>query len=207
MARRQQRPVAVMEVVSRILGRLQEEQVKRPGRASLQVFAAFDRIGAPVTTHAEPVHFRGGVLTLKVDGSPWLTELTFLEAHILESVNKALGKVMVKGLRLRLGEMKPRPPRLPPMRPLSPKERADVAAWTADIRDDAVRDAVARAAATSLARGPTEGTPPSGPPGPRIALSPQVEPPQEPEIRYGYGRREVDRWQLAREAAKVPEDD
>jgi hypothetical protein len=197
--------VAVMEVVSQLLGRLQEEQAKRPGRASLQVFAAFDTIGAPVTTHAEPVHFRGGMLTLKVDGSPWLTELTFLEAHILQRINAALPKPMVKGLRLRLGPMKPRPPKLPPLRPLSPVESARVAAWTAEIKDDAVRAAVARAAATSLVRGPTEGPVPSGPPGPRIALAPQLDP-EEPELRYGFGRREVDRWQLAREAKKVPEE-
>ncbi|MCA9554274.1 MAG: DUF721 domain-containing protein [Myxococcales bacterium] len=206
MARAKQKPVAVMEVVTRLLGRLQEEQVRRPGRASLQVFAAFDAIGAPVTTHAEPVHFRGGVLTLKVDGSPWLTELTFLEAHILERLNAALPKPMVKGLRLRLGAPRPRPPRLPPKRPLTSAEQAAVYAWTAEIKDEAVRDAVARAAATSLARGPTEGTPPSGPPGPLMAVSPPVEEPEEPELRYGYGRREVDRWHLAREAAKVPEE-
>lgn len=197
----------MVEVLSGLLGKLQDEQVRRTGSRSLEVFQAFDRIGPPVTEHAEPVLLRGGVLTLRVSGSTWMTELSFLERQIVDRVNTVLGRKVVEGLRLRLGNVRPRVPPKPPRRRLSAAEKADVEAWTADIANEAVRAAVARAASTSLARGPTEGKPPSGPPGPRIALSPAIEPEPEHGLTYGFGRREIDKWQLRREQASSEDEE
>lgn len=205
MARAKRKPVPVVEVLGGLLGRLQDEQVRRTGSHSLEVFTAFDKIGPPVTEHAEPVLLRGKILTLRVSGSAWMTELSFLEPRIVARVNEIVGRKVVEGLRLRLGNVRRRAPRTPPKRPLTAREAAEVEAWTSEIRDDAVRAAVAKAMATSLARGPTEGTPPSGPPGPRIAAPQKAEPEPEHGLTYGWGKRAIDKW--AERRAHAQDDD
>lgn len=207
VARAKRKPVAVIDVLSGLLGKLQDEQVKRTGTRSLEVFTAFDKIGPPVTDHAEPVFLRGGVLTLRVSGSTWMTELSFLEGRIVARINELVGRKAVKGLRLSLGNVRRRAPKKPPKRALTAEERSEVEAWTAGIDDDAVRAAVQKAATTSIARGPTEGTPPSGPPGPRTVLLAKPEPEPEHGLTYGYGRRDVDKWKARRHAAAKDDDD
>lgn len=209
MARGKSQPVPVLEVLSRLLGNLQDEQVRRTGSRALEIFAAFDRIGPPVSDHAEPILYKSGVLTLMVDGPTWLTELSFLERQVVDRINALVGRKAVRSLRLRLGSPRRRPPPLPAKRKLTPHENEEVASWTAGIKDEAVRDAVARAAATSLARGPTEGTPPSGPPGPRLTPREKVEAEPEHGLSYGFGHRDVDKWKVRRDdaaAALIRED-
>lgn len=191
--RRKKRPVQVFEVLSKIMADLGDVEVKRTGQRALEVFQAFESVGPPITEHAEPALFRGGVLTLRVSGSPWLNELSFMETQLKARINSALGREVVEGLRFRLGNVRPRRAPVPPLRALNRRERAEVEGWTSEIANDAVREAVARAAASSLARGPREGPIPEGPPGPRVCL-PKVEPEPEPTLSYGWGGRKVDRW-------------
>ncbi len=192
----------IYEVLSKVLGNLQDEQVRRTGSRALEIFAAFDRVGPPMSNHAEPVLFRNGVLTLKVDGPTWLTELSFLEKQVVDRLNELVGRKVVRSLRLRLGNPKPRPAARPKKRKLRPDEKQELERWTSEIKDEAVRDAVARAAATAIAIGPTEGTPHIGPPGPRISpKNNTVEPEPEHGLTYGFGNREVDLWKQRRAQA------
>ena len=62
-------------------------------------------IGPPITEHAEPIMLRGGILTVNVADSAWLTELTFLKKDILERINRGLLKPAVRDLRMKLGSV------------------------------------------------------------------------------------------------------
>ncbi len=201
VARGKSKPVRITEVLTKLLGGLQDKQVRRTGSRALEVFAAFDRIGPPVSDHAEPTLFKGGVLTLMVNGPTWLTELSFLERQVVDRLNEAIGRKVVRSLRLRLGSPRKRVKPRPPKRRLTPQESQDVEHWTEDIKDDAVRAAVARAAKTSLASGPADGQPFSGPPGPRLTPREMVEPEPEHGLTYGFGQRDIDKWKIRRDEA------
>ncbi len=192
MAGRSRRPVAVGDILARLLDDVTGRggggaSGPKAGPAKVRrVLAAFDRIGPPVTDHADAVDFRRGVLTLQVHESAWLTELTFLRTEIIDRLNRMVGPSTVREVRLRSGSRRKRPaPPTPPPRPLTESQREAVATWTASIADDAVREAVQRAAARSLARGEVKVPEVSGPPGPRLKpAEPVVEP---APMTYGYG--------------------
>ncbi|MEL7368773.1 MAG: DUF721 domain-containing protein [Myxococcota bacterium] len=204
MARRSRKPVAVGDILARLLDEAtgtSEVSPRRGASGVSRVLTAFGRIGPPVTDHADAVHFRRGVLTLQVHESAWLTELTFLRTELIRRINKMLGGEPVREVRLRLGNRrKPSPPPPPPPRPLTDEENETVTRWTAVIQDDAVRDAVRRAAARSMIRGPVVIPKVSGPAGPR--MTPADPPEAERGLRYGYGDRQgkeragwtKDRW-------------
>ena len=203
MAGRSRRPVLVSDVLARLLDeKTGPSGVSGPrfgaGGVS-RVLSAFGRIGPPVTEHADAVDFRRGVLTLQVHESAWLTELTFLRTEIIDRVNRMVGKTAVKEVRLRLGPRRKAMSAPPPPKPLTAQQRAAVDEWTAPIADNAVREAVRRAAARCLG---VDARPPpaiSGPPGPRL----RPRDPEPPSLSYGYGDREgaerpgwtKDRWQ------------
>jgi hypothetical protein len=168
-------PSAAGEIVARILA----DQEGHPGRSSqrrgaaaLRVFRAFSRLGPPITSHAEPVQFRAGVLSLTVDDSAWLTELSFLRPEMLERLNRMLGRAMVTEIRLRHAPLSRPPHRPEPLGgppALTAAEQAALDAWSALIADEGVRAAMRRAGAYALAAGrgqrarttspPNEGTP------------------------------------------------
>lgn len=173
---RSRKPVAVGDVVARFLADRQGLPARADGALSLRVFEAFRRIGPPITDHAEVASFRRGILGLTVGDSAWLTELTFLKAEVLTRLNLALGKSVVKDLRLRPGTIgRRRPVVVRPEPVLSPLQAEKVEAWTAEIGDDELRAIVARAAARSITEPQRGPEPYRGPPGPRL-YKPEVEP-------------------------------
>ena len=60
------------------MAELGDVEVQRTGQRALEVFQAFEKVGPPITHHAEAVLFRAGVLTLRVSGSPWLNGVLWL---------------------------------------------------------------------------------------------------------------------------------
>lgn len=188
---RKRRPVLVGDIIARLIDEVTGAPKASPSRGSsagrvTQVLSAFDRIGPPVTDHADAVGFRRGVLTLQVHESTWLTELTFLKSEIVQRMNRMLGGTAVREVRLRLGPRRRVEPPRPPPRPLTSAERASIDTWTAPIADADVRDAVRRAAERSLARGAVQAPQVSGPPGPRLTPPDPADSGPAP-LKYGYG--------------------
>ncbi len=60
-------------------------------------------IGNPIASHTMPQVIRYHTLTLHVDASPWMHELTFLKEAIRKKVNAGLGKESIRSIRLKLG--------------------------------------------------------------------------------------------------------
>ena len=210
MARRgRRRPVAVGEILARLLDEQtgpSEVSGTRPGAQKVgRVLSAFGRIGAPIGDHAEAIDFRRGVLTLQVHQSAWLTELTFLRSEIIERINKMVPGAPVKDVRLRLGPRRRVVPPPSPPRPLTPEEQATVDDWISPIADDAVKEAVRRAAARSVARGSVAPPQVFGPPGPRMIANTVPTP---PPMKYGYGAGgeragwTKDRWKTRKSSKK-----
>jgi hypothetical protein len=125
----------------------------KQGFASTELVTRWtDIVGSEIAAHSEPEKiqwprpFDGktpepGTLVLRVEG-PTAIEIQHLSSVILERVNRFFGWQAVGGLRLRQTPLR-RETRKRPSAP-DPKATARVAAGLAEIKDDDLRDALAR---------------------------------------------------------------
>ncbi|MGZ3748723.1 MAG: DUF721 domain-containing protein [Pseudobdellovibrionaceae bacterium] len=58
--------------------------------------------GPTIAQNTEPVGFNRGILYLWVRNSSWMHQLSFMKDHIQETLNKRLGKPVVKNIRFTL---------------------------------------------------------------------------------------------------------
>jgi predicted nucleic acid-binding Zn ribbon protein len=140
------------------LGQLMSKVYPDPaGLDVAKVFGWWTRaVPERVVRHARPVHLRRGTLTVHVASAPWAQELVFLKDRLLRAVQRAAPEAGVRDLRFRVGPLPPMPERVAAARPKAePQVTAslpeDVARALAGVDDDDLRDAIARAAAMSLA--------------------------------------------------------
>lgn len=108
-------------------------------------------VGTRIAHKSEPWRLEQGVLYVRVVHSVWASELGLLAPDICEKLSEA--GVLVKGLRFTVGRIlrEPRPAEPPARRapraaPLPPEVQRGLHA----IFDDALRDAIGRAAATAI---------------------------------------------------------
>lgn len=59
-------------------------------------------MGPTVAQNTEPVGLNRGVLYLWVKSSSWMQQLTFMKDPILDTLNKKLGRPMIKNIRFTL---------------------------------------------------------------------------------------------------------
>jgi predicted nucleic acid-binding Zn ribbon protein len=64
-------------------------------------------VGEDVAAHAVLLALRDGVLTIGVDSAPWGTQLTYLEATLVERANAIAGPSAVRSIAVRV---RPTPP-------------------------------------------------------------------------------------------------
>lgn len=67
-----------------------------------------DAVGDVVSTEAQPVSERDGVVTVACRSSVWAQELEMLGPDLLEKVNAALGDQSVAQLRFKAGDFRAR---------------------------------------------------------------------------------------------------
>lgn len=69
-----------------------------------KVFARWDAIVGPdISKHVEPTSLRDGVLRVRTDSPAWATEVAYLSGEIAGRVNKALGRELVRELKVASG--------------------------------------------------------------------------------------------------------
>ena len=125
----------------------------KQGFASTELVTRWSEIvGAEIATHSEPEKIQWsrphdgqtpepGTLVLRVEG-PTAIEIQHLSGVVLERVNRFFGWQAVGSLRLRqapLGRKVPKPHPSP-----DPAATAQIAAGLGDIKDEDLRDALAR---------------------------------------------------------------
>lgn len=146
-------PEALGAVVEREFGRLASG---RP--LGIGVITAWRRaVGDRVARRALPIRERAGTLTVRVETGPWLTELQMLAPSILERLQSQAGCGRLRALRFEVGPLPrgsgrgapaPEAGRVGPPTPLPPAVEAALAA----IRDEALRDRIARALRAAFTR-------------------------------------------------------
>ena len=93
-----------MEELGNILPRVLKKHVRNEGGPVLAVLAGiWPRVaGAALAEQSRPAAFFAGVLTLAVGCPTWAVELKGLRETIRSNVNKALGRPLVRQVRVKL---------------------------------------------------------------------------------------------------------
>ena len=134
------RPAAVADLLSAFLrGTPAEARIKEGG-----IWLVWsDAVGSRIASHAQPVAFREGVLTVAVDSSPWLQQLNFLKRDLIVKVNEKIGSEMVQAIQLKAGKIappvQPEKSRATLHRQLSDEERAWIAEQAQSVADPELR--------------------------------------------------------------------
>ena len=78
-------------------GRVSEEEINKAWRGAA---------GDAAAAHTKPVSVKRSVLTINVDSSGWLYELTIKKRELLKKLEGNIRGKQVKGLKFRIGEIK-----------------------------------------------------------------------------------------------------
>jgi hypothetical protein len=144
------RPVA--KPLRELLGKLVGDAFARQGFASAELVTRWDDIvGQEIAAHSEPIKLQwprrtdgedseAGTLVLRVEG-PAAIEIQHLAALICERVNRFLGWRVVGRLALRQAPLRRRQT---PARTTDPAATVPVAENLSDIKDEDLRQALAR---------------------------------------------------------------
>ena len=63
------------------------------------------KCGEAGVKHARPVSLRKGVLTVFVDSSGWMHEMSFQKRKLLKQLKRVFGKDKILGIQFRIGEI------------------------------------------------------------------------------------------------------
>ncbi|MBF0179132.1 MAG: DUF721 domain-containing protein [Magnetococcales bacterium] len=136
------------DLIQRVAGHFLEHPVSKAARLHREWSRC---VGARVARHSEPQTLRNGLLTVRVDSSVWLTELTYLAPGILEKLRERLPPdTTLREIRFKQGSLRTVPPWLqekpaaPALPPSLPEERERAVALTAPITDPALREVMTR---------------------------------------------------------------
>lgn len=152
-------PATIAELVPRVYPTNEPEDLRL-----VRAIAWWERHVPPrVARNARPAKLYRGTLVIHAVTSAWAQEVSMLLPRWLPALARAVPGIEASKTRLKIGPLPPRPeskPVAPPIAPIAVTDLPDVvAASLIRIADDQVRDAVARAAAQSLApRRPTRRT-------------------------------------------------
>jgi hypothetical protein len=135
-----------------LLNKLVGDAFARQGFASAELVTRWDDIvGHEIAAHSEPIKLQwprrtdddgeAGTLVLRVEG-PAAIEIQHLAALICERVNRFLGWRAVERLALRQAPLRRRQPRA--ARTEDPAAAAPIAETLSDIKDDELKEALAR---------------------------------------------------------------
>lgn len=121
-------------------------------------------VGERLAKHTEPVKLQNGQLTVRVDSSAWLTELTFLSPEILQKLQTIFTPERLKEIRFKQESLRTIPkwmqekPPLPQLPPPVPAEEAKAAALTIVLTDPALKEAMTRFFTTDMVLKRTQST-------------------------------------------------
>ena len=62
-------------------------------------------VGEAVAKNTRPVAFKGKLLLVHANSSPWLHHLQFLKKEIIVKVNQALGRELVGDIKFKIGKL------------------------------------------------------------------------------------------------------
>jgi len=94
------------EKASDVLKRMLSDSALRHNLEHVEIYSTWRQVaGAEIARHARVAGVKGNVLTIEVDSSPWLYELSgFRKKQLLASLRKTLKKTRIVDINFRIGK-------------------------------------------------------------------------------------------------------
>ena len=87
-----------------IINTVLANRMKKKDAGLFQVWQHWDAaVGDVIAENARPAAFKGSLLLVHVNSSPWMHQLQFLKKEIIEKVNTALGDELVADIKFKIG--------------------------------------------------------------------------------------------------------
>ena len=79
---------------------------ERPDSEMTRIWALWDEtMGVTIAENARPAAFKGHLLVVQVTSSPWMQQLQFLKNELIQKLNSALGKELVRDIKFKIGSI------------------------------------------------------------------------------------------------------
>jgi predicted nucleic acid-binding Zn ribbon protein len=112
-----------------------------------RIYGVWEKVvGKGIARHTRPAGMRGKKLTVLVDSSAWMQQLSLLKPEIMGKLNGRLGEEAVESITLKLGEFEASAVQHDEYRPaagtLGPEEQARIENYVAGIADLQTRESL-----------------------------------------------------------------
>ncbi len=96
-----------IESLGSVINKLLQSGIRQQDAPLLQVWELWDRaVGEIIAENARPAAFKGKILLVHVNSSPWLHQLSFLKKDILTRINRELGQDLVDEIKFKIGPLR-----------------------------------------------------------------------------------------------------
>jgi predicted nucleic acid-binding Zn ribbon protein len=142
------RPKRKVEKLSETIEKLLASRGLGAKLKEYRIFGRWERaVGKVIASHARPSTLRGKKLTVVVDSSTWMQQLSLLKPEIIEKVNAEMGPNAVTSILLQLGDVHARSADVErtverPVAPLTPEDRRKIADLAGSVSDPEGRAAL-----------------------------------------------------------------
>ena len=95
-----------IESLGSVINKLLKSGIRQQDAPLLQVWDLWERaVGEIIAENARPAAFKGNILLVHVNSSPWLHQLRFLKKDIITRINRELGQDLVDEIKFKIGPL------------------------------------------------------------------------------------------------------
>ena len=95
-----------IESLGSVIDKILQSGIRQQDAPLLQVFELWERaVGEIIAENARPAAFKGKILLVHVNSSPWLHQLGFLKKDIIDKINRELGQDLVDEIKFKIGPL------------------------------------------------------------------------------------------------------
>jgi predicted nucleic acid-binding Zn ribbon protein len=95
-------PEDIKNIVVKVIKKIERQE---PGKKEKILKAWGSVVGEKVVLHSRPIGIKKGLLTIEVDSSTWLYELSLKKKSILKDIKKILQEYKIENIRFRMGDI------------------------------------------------------------------------------------------------------
>jgi predicted nucleic acid-binding Zn ribbon protein len=95
-----------IESLGSVIDKIMQSGLRQQDAPLLQVWELWEKaVGEIIAENARPAAFKGNILLVHVNSSPWLHQLSFLKKDILARINRELGQQLVDEIKFKIGPL------------------------------------------------------------------------------------------------------
>ena len=95
-----------IESLGSVIEKIMQSGIRKQDAPLLKVWELWEKaVGEIIAENARPAAFKGKILLVHVNSSPWMHQLHFLKNDILARINRELGQDLVDEIKFKIGPL------------------------------------------------------------------------------------------------------